>query len=121
MAEIDPQDARIRELINEVCEKVVRTCNTVTNHADKYGYGLMTVPDPDVTKLYGLLHLMVIPILENLMVDTDIRPEDGIKLENIREYLRLLRNIVESIKDDDEAAFDAAMGQLRNQAYLVID
>lgn len=83
----------------------------------------MDVPDPDAPKLLALLNHRVIPILENLMVDTDIviKPEDGLKLDNIREYLRILKDIVEAIKDDDETSFDKAVGELRSQSFLVID
>jgi len=121
MTEIDPQNQKIKELINEVCVQVVRACNTVLMHADHFGFGLMDVPDPDATKLLALLNRRVIPILENLMVDTDIEPEDGVRLDSIREYLRLLKNVVEAIKDDNVDEFDASLTALRNQAFLVVD
>lgn len=107
-----------QDQIDRVCDSVIKSCNRVLYHARDYGFQLMELPDPDARKMYNLIHRGILPILEELESDPNIDPENGIKLANVKEYIRHLRNVVKAMDDNDEAAFNRAIDALNGEKLI---
>lgn len=118
MVHIDAGNAKNRELVEQAWEKTVSLSRRVIQHTKIYGFNLMELPDPDVHKLYDSLSVTVLPILEKIVADSNIQPDDGMKIDNIRQYILHLRKIVVSIDDDDQEAFNSAVDELNSEAML---
>ena len=115
MPAIDIVDHKVQVL----WEGVIRTCNKVMNHANIYGFSLMEIPDPDVHKMARTLEHIVIPILDEVIRNSEFSAESGIKMANIRQYTLHLREITYALDDGDKDKFYENVDILANEAMIV--
>ncbi|MDC9720390.1 MAG: hypothetical protein PSN46_06640 [Gammaproteobacteria bacterium] len=112
------ETAQIKELVDIVWEKTVSFCSKVVSHSKIYGFGLMHIPDPDIHKVHDLLTVVVLPVLEALSNSPHLPNEDGMKVDNIKQYILHIKMIVQAIENEDEEAFALAVSKLDNESFL---
>lgn len=115
---LDESSQAIKDKIETVWEASVLFCTRVLHHAGVYGFGLMNIPNPNVQQMLKYLKIAVLPVLSKLAEDPNINPDDGIRIDNIRQYINHLNNIVTSIERNDNEAFDAAVAALSKEAMI---
>ncbi|MDE1868290.1 MAG: hypothetical protein KGI08_11370 [Thaumarchaeota archaeon] len=115
---LDESSQAIKDKIETVWELTVQVCTRVLHHAGVYGFGLMHIPNPDVHQFHRFLTIAVLPILEKLASDPHIEPDDGIMIDNIRQYINHLNGIVAAIDKGDSEVFDSAVAALNKEAML---
>ena len=115
---LDETSQAIKDKVETVWELTVQLCNRVLNHSGVYGFGLMHIPNPNIHQMHSLLTLAVIPVLEKLANSPDIGPDDGMRIDNIRQYISHLKAIIAAIDNGDSEAFDATVAALNKEAML---
>ena len=112
------QEQILSETVNEIWDKVVTYCSNTLHHANVYGFSLMLIPEPNVKQLERLLSFIVIPTLTKLEEEYEFLPEDGLKITDIRQYCFLLKEMVKSIKDEDQDAFERVVAKLDKEPMI---
>jgi len=115
---LDDADQVIKDKIEIVWESTVTYCLRVLHHAGVYGFGLMHLPNPNVEQIHKSLKFGVLPMLNKLSDDPNLEPDDGMKVDNIRQYINHLTKIVDAIEQGDAVAFDAAVAALGKEAMM---
>lgn len=107
-------DGKVQELWNSV----VHSCNKVLSHAERYGFHLMEIPDPNVRQIAKNFDLIVIPFLDDLVREYEFSPESGMKMASIKTYSMHLRAITVAIDKGNQADFDKNVALLMSESML---
>lgn len=118
MANVDQMNETVKKSVLAAWDATILFCNRVLQHCHVYGIRLMDIPNPNIHDLHNLLKLAVLPVLTKLAEDHCVEPEDGIKIDNIRQYSWHLEKIVAAIDADDERAFSEAVAALSKEAHI---
>ena len=111
------QNALIETLVEKSWEVIVAVCTDVLSHCDLFGIEIGKIQNPDIRKIHSALRLGVLPIFETLET-MDLHPDLGRKMLNGKQYVWHLRNIIKAIDDQDPAAFEAAVENLRRESMV---
>ncbi|PSU36561.1 MULTISPECIES: hypothetical protein [Photobacterium] len=117
---ITDMDTELSVQIIDLWDSVVRVCNKTLHHADIYGFNLMHIPDPSISKIIQGIELQIYPILEALINKGYLNIEDEMALFNVKIYLEYLSSVVNALKTGNVENFDIAVKKLSNQAMILV-